>query len=292
MVVAAGLWGGEGMMSREAAVAEAHALVDAPRCFKREAPASPIALMVEREPPCEVRTRNPREARSFSFIVRLHGPYEQWRVHSVEARLVYADGFASEMDLSAVFGGRKRVNVRGDTAVFEGMSLYEASTRHQEREFAIVVTPINVDNEPLHEFAVRTRGIYAFSHNKILNRRKRVHVSCVSRAFVTATGCDRLHLIGGLFLKGPLFGIRVQLPSGEVLAATDVDVVSDSLLYFSAPRYPLPILGPVGAHVTATLQVSNDGRTYSSPVPLYYLRNEDLQFIPGLHDNYFPGLRE
>jgi len=49
-----------------------------------------VALVVERQPPVEVRTRTPSENRNFGVTVRITGCYEALHIHSVEVRLAYA----------------------------------------------------------------------------------------------------------------------------------------------------------------------------------------------------------
>jgi hypothetical protein len=50
----------------------------------------PVELVVERQPPVEVRTRTPSENRNFGVTVRITGHHGSLSIHAVEVRLAYA----------------------------------------------------------------------------------------------------------------------------------------------------------------------------------------------------------
>lgn len=84
-----------------------------------------------------------------------------------------------------------------------------------------------------------------------------------------------MHVIGQPFIKGPSLSIIFSTPHGDV-TAHNLELYSDSVLFFEAPPYPCPsVFSPYNrqyvSEVKVVVQVTNDGRTMSNPLEFTYI---------------------
>jgi hypothetical protein len=239
----------------------------------------PVELVVERQPPVEVRTRTPSENRNFGVTVRITGHHGSLSIHAVEVRLAYAS--SREEVNQQILGGKKTVPLKEDgRATFDNLSMREASTKHGEREFCLEFVPLSKEDQPLGSFGTRTSPFYAYSHMKVLARRKSVKLRTLNKSHGSVHGGDKMHVIGQPFIKGPSLSIIFSTPHGDV-TALNPEMYSDSVLFFEAPSYPCPaIFSPYSRdhvrEVKVMVQVTNDGRTMSNPLEFTYIADKPV----------------
>ena len=234
---------------------------------------STIELVVERQPPVEVRTRTPSEnryshypycffifangisQRNFGVTVRVAGDYEHLDIERVEVRLCYAIGGDSDVKQS-ILGGKKVVIVQEDgRAVFDNLSMCEASTKHGEREFCLEFVPLTSDGKALEDLSAKTNAFYAYSHMKVLTRRstsyifssthvlifliivESVKLRTLSKNAGRTSGGEEMHVVGQPFIRGPSLKVVFRTPHGDV-TAPKLEIYSDSVLFFESPPYP------------------------------------------------------
>jgi len=240
---------------------------------------SAVELIVERQPPVEVRTRTPSENRNFGVTVRIGGDFERLNLESIEVRLAYAA--CDDQVKQAILGGRKVVTVKEDgRAVFDNLSMREASTKHGEKEFCLEFLPLTRDGKALGNFGVRTNPFYAYSHMKVLTRRKCVKLRTLNKSYGTARGGEKMHVIGQPFIRGPSLSIVFSTPHGDVYAP-HAELYSDSVLFFELPPYPdASVFSPFNAQriteIKVKVQVTNDGRAFSNALDFTYLADSAL----------------
>lgn len=96
-------------------------------------------------------------------------------------------------------------------------------------------------------------------------------------------GGDKMHVIGMPFIKGPSLSIIFSTPHGDV-NALNLEMYSDSVLFFESPPYPQPSIfspynhGPV-REVKVMVQVTNDGRTMSNPLEFTYIAGASTRHL-------------
>jgi len=180
-----------------------------------------------------------------------------------------------------ILGGKKIVPLNEEGWVaFDSLSMREASTKHGEREFCLEFLPLTKDGQPLGSFGTRTTSFYAYSHMKVLARRKSVKLRTLNKSHGSVHGGDKMHVIGMPFIKGPSLSIIFSTPHGDV-NALNLEMYSDSVLFFESPPYPQPSIfspynhGPV-REVKVIVQVTNDGRTMSNPLEFTYIADKPV----------------
>lgn len=231
-------------------------------------------MVLETQPPVEVRTRTPSERRHFSTSVRLLNGYKELEIEKVCVRLWYKLPSGQANAKQSILGGVKSVAVQNDgLACFRSLSMSEASTKHHENEFCLEFIPVTSSGKQLISYSVFSNGFYAYSHMKVLSRRKNVKLRAVSDAFGGVNGGQEMHVVGSPFVKGPFLSVIFRTPHGDV-AATGIELYSDSVLFFVSPAYPDEdvISGmSAGMEIKADILVTNDGRNYSDAVPFTFL---------------------
>jgi hypothetical protein len=64
------------------------------------------------------------------------------------------------------------VTIKGNgSAVFDNLSMSEASTKHKEKEFILRFTLLDKNGQKM-PFSTSTTSFYAFSNTKVLSRRR------------------------------------------------------------------------------------------------------------------------
>jgi len=228
-------------------------------------------LIIEKQPPVEVRTRTPSENRTFSVVIFCSGNYAGQNLKCVEAQLVYAAGETVVKKKKDVLGGDLKVCVGKDHRInFTNLSICEASTKHSEQEFCIEFTPVSKDGTHIRDCTVRSTAFYAYSHMKVLARRKNTWLRTLNKSYGSFNGGDEMHVIGTPFIKGPSLKCVFDCGSLGKIPALDLEVYSDSVLFFRSPPYPdLSKMG--GGEIKVGVLVTNDGRTYSNALEFVYV---------------------
>mmetsp|Transcript_9648 Transcript_9648/g.17766 ORF Transcript_9648/g.17766 Transcript_9648/m.17766 type:complete len:384 (+) Transcript_9648:356-1507(+) len=258
-------------------------------------PPQPFGLTTHRikqQPPIEVRTRSRNENRVFSCVVE--APF------SVDGEVIRAElVFASEPNevVGGCLGGTLQKMLENGTVSFDDLSVSVASPKHSEKEYALRFAFRN-------EFVLST-PFYAYSHKSVLKRRRELAVRALSHNSLTqAQVTERLHVIGTPFisserlqcvlrvsrkecdprlveeLKANEKQAQLQGPVGVIpdtgdskdtthhwlsIRTENLEVFSDSVLFFSIPE----ILLSNSSDLSAFIQVTNDGRHFSNPLPLH-----------------------
>eukprot|EP00743_Colponemidia_sp_Colp-15_P004086 GILK01004409.1.p1 GENE.GILK01004409.1~~GILK01004409.1.p1 ORF type:complete len:404 (-),score=58.07 GILK01004409.1:274-1485(-) len=243
---------------------------------------SEVDIRVISHPPAEVRTRTPSELRVFSTCVSLTGDYQSKSIAAIGVSLCYACEPGKEPVPVAgqhILGGPKMAKVADSgMARFDGLSISESSSKHQEKEFCLLFSALSQDGSVVSDVSLRASNpFYCFSHKSVLKRRQNVVVRLVSYSRGSAgSGMEggayniRCHIVGKGFIQGPSLGVTMQTPHGNVKAA-NVEFFSDSVLFFDLPLYPIPEMAncPEG-RVDVNFVVTNDGRFFSEPVRFSY----------------------
>jgi len=239
---------------------------------------SSVDLLVSRQPPNEVRTRTPGDKRTFSCSVSLQGKWSSLGLSSVQVELYYApDRLHPNYEKCAkqsLLGGQSVCAVApSDNEIQFTMWLWEPSTKHKEREFCLRFIPQSSSGEQLlPDRRFMSNAFYAFSHQRVLQRRRRVVLRCLNKQFASSNGGDQMHVIGKGFMNAPTLTLIVRTAHGET-RANHVEYWSDSVLFFTLP--PLPLAAQLDANAQpqdtkAMLFVSNDGRSLSNPMEFTY----------------------
>mmetsp|Transcript_29527 Transcript_29527/g.41546 ORF Transcript_29527/g.41546 Transcript_29527/m.41546 type:complete len:401 (-) Transcript_29527:154-1356(-) len=232
-----------------------------------------VDVLIENQPPVEVRTRTPSETRTFSVSVRAVGPYRQLGATLMSVSLWYAanDSAPAEPVKKDILGGTKTTQILPDgLAIFDNLSISESSTKHKEREFFLNFVLLRNDGHEL--LYKKSRNFYAFSHKKVLQRRGSVKLRTLNKNWGRITGGDAMHVIGSPFIQGPALALVIRTPHGDVNIKS-IEYFSDSVLFFDLPPYPIPD----GMMVTPTTElkvqilVTNDGRTFSNALDFTYI---------------------
>eukprot|EP00744_Colponema_vietnamica_P003665 GILI01005588.1.p1 GENE.GILI01005588.1~~GILI01005588.1.p1 ORF type:complete len:442 (+),score=133.29 GILI01005588.1:55-1380(+) len=251
--------------------------------------AEPLLHMAA-QPPSEVRTRTPNELRVFSAAVSISGSFVEAGVAGVAVRLLYAHSSPSSSSTlpsepcQDILGGPRFVAVNMGVCVarFEGLSMSESSSKHQEREFALEFIAVDCLGQPLSSVkSCVSSPFYSYSHQNVLKRRKAVSLhsvclasarraascSCAPSSSSSCSCCSvRCHVIGKGFIDGPALAVVMKSAHGEVRAA-NLEFFSDSVLFFDLPAYPVAGLMQ---DVDVSFTVTNDGRTFCPPISVVY----------------------
>jgi len=233
---------------------------------------APFDVVIETQPPGEVRTRTPSEIRTFGITARVTGNYRKEGATIMKIALYYAcnDSQSGEPVKKDILGGTKTVAILADgVALFDNLTISESSTKHKEREFCLQLTLLRNDG---HELMTKlSRPFYAYSHKKVLQRRGSVTLRTLSKNWGKISGGDQMHVIGSPFIQGPALSLIVRTPHGDV-CAKPLEYYSDSVLFFELPPYPLNGINITpDAELRAQVIVTNDGRTYSNPLDFTYV---------------------
>eukprot|EP01090_Pellita_catalonica_P021444 TRINITY_DN8024_c0_g1_i4.p1 TRINITY_DN8024_c0_g1~~TRINITY_DN8024_c0_g1_i4.p1 ORF type:complete len:339 (-),score=39.16 TRINITY_DN8024_c0_g1_i4:87-1103(-) len=240
-------------------------------CFK---------LFIEKAPPVEVRTRTPSEKRTFSVNVGFRGDAEAMDISRVGAVLKYSNGATVIKRKKEVLSGRFNVAVVNGRAEFTSLSICEASTKHGEQEFCLEFTPFTSAGVPLYDLSIRSPSFYAYSHNKVLARRKNIHLRTLNKTRGSFRGGEEMHVIGTPFIKGPSLRCVFDFKHLGKVVAPDLEVFSESVLFFRSPPHPDPsVFSVLGkrAEVSVAVMVSNDGRTFSNKLEYTYHYHSDFR---------------
>lgn len=235
-----------------------------------------VQLSVVEQPPVEVRTRTPNEKRTFGCAVFVNGDYHSLGATHIAVELAYARS-AGERPDQKILGGNKLIKIGGGLVPFDDLSMCEASTKHKGSEFSLEFFLATADGHRINsQHFVTSRPFYAYSNQKVLARRRNVDLRALSRARGSAKGGELMHVIGSPFISSPSLQVRVSTAHGEVsVNASNIELYSESVLFFPLPPYPLPPPLPDGLEMRAQVRVSNDGRHFSNPIDFtYYVENE------------------
>jgi hypothetical protein len=270
-------------------------------------------LQIIAQPPIEQRTRTAKEKRLFKTSVRIHIPKQQRSKMSeqlqVTVSLLYADSTTANRLPKAtssssvnglLLGGTTSKKVFLNTPqlkskcgkiptsvdlTFDDLNLNEPSSRHKDREFCILFTlkdGVAILDEK------ETTPCYAYSHPKVLKRRRDIYLKALSTVVIDhhhTNNENKMHAVGGPFIQSPRLGVLFQFVSynkeGQIidqveLYAQNLELFSESVLFFDAPRYPEQING---RDVTICVSITNDSRHFSNSKPLTYV-NYNIGILP------------
>jgi hypothetical protein len=241
-------------------------------------------LQILTHPPIEQRTRTAKEKRLFKTAVRVHVPKQLQKKGclppmQVAACLLYADSTTANRLPQAtsattvngiLLGGTtnkqvitttKKLSASYVDVMFDDFNLNEPSSRHKDREFCVLFKLINAsDGTVLDE--KETTPCYAYSHPKVLKRRRDVLLKALSTVVVGSSRNNRrrpndgdnggrMHAVGGPFIQSPRLGVVFRFTSrrkeGEVvdqvkLYARNLELFSDTVLFFDPPHHPAQFL--------------------------------------------------
>jgi hypothetical protein len=235
-----------------------------------------VQLVIESHPPVEVRTRTPSEKRNFSCAIQLLGDYKAIGGKFVSVELMYSPNAQrapgeDEVPKQTILGGTKVVMIKANgSAVFDNLSMSEASTKHKEKEFCLKFALVDKTGAKLPVVA-RSTSFYAFSNTKVLARRRDISLRTLSKTFGVFQGGETMHVIGAPFIRGPALKLIFRTPNGDAIA-TNLELYSETVLFFTLPAYPGLIPGenePLEAK--AQVLVTNDGRNFSNPIDFLYV---------------------
>lgn len=235
-----------------------------------------VQLSVVEQPPVEVRTRTPNEKRTFGCAVFVNGDYHSLGATHITVELAYARATGERPD-QKILGGNKLIKIGGGLVPFDDLSMCEASTKHKGSEFCLEFFLATADGHRVNaQQFVSSRPFYAYSNQKVLARRRNVDLRALSRSRGSAKGGELMHVIGSPFISSPSLQVRVSTAHGEVsVGASNIELYSESVLFFPLPPYPLPPPLPDGLEMRAQVRVSNDGRHFSNPIDFtYFVENE------------------
>jgi len=232
-----------------------------------------IQVMVVEQPPVEVRTRTPNEKRTFGCAVHVLGDYGAFQISHIGVEVGYAEPYSAQRPSQNILGGNKLVKIgTGGLVPFDDLSMCEASTKHKGFEFQLEFFLATADGRRMtSECNALSRPFYAYSNQKVLARRRNVELRALSKARGVARGGELMHVIGSPFISSPSLQVRISTTHGELTVhAANVELYSESVLFFPLPPYPLPPPLPDGLEMRAQVRVSNDGRHFSNPLEFTY----------------------
>merc|ERR1712137_717974 len=150
----------------------------------------------------------------------------------------------------------------------------EASTKHAEKEFCLEFYYIQSDGKETS--SLRTcSSFYAYSHKKVLTRRKNISLRALSQPFGSVAGGGEFHIVGSPFIKGPALKCLISTSHGNIeikYADGELERYSETVLFFKLPSYPHPdAVTMTEGEINVTIQVTNDGRHYSNELNFIYL---------------------
>ena len=243
-----------------------------------------VIVQIVEHPPLEVRTRTKNENRTFSCSAEVRVKEE-----GVEAKvsLCYAKDPATVLPILG--GTLTRKVARDGRVVFDDLSVSVASPKHGEKEFALCIAVPAGDRT----WRVYSRPFYAYSHKSVLKRRRELRIKALSTAAASTQGGTKMHVVGSPFIRSERLQVvfRVLLAdykrycAAEVeqlelsesggewvsIAAEAVDYFSDSVLFFETPNKLQRCTDDV---INVFVQVTNDGRNFSNPLPFTLYGNQ------------------
>ncbi|GAM26960.1 hypothetical protein SAMD00019534_101350 [Acytostelium subglobosum LB1] len=236
-----------------------------------------VDITIEQQPPSDVRTRTPNDRRTFNCVIRVVGDFAKNNITNVLAQLAYANTY-TERPSQDILGGNKVVPVGKDgKAVFDSLSMTEASTKHQENEFCLEYILLTDDNKRFilstgQPFLKRSRPFYAYSNQKVLSRRRNVTLRTLSSNKGSSLGGDQMHVVGSPFIRCNSLRCIFHTAHGDI-PANNIELFSESVLFFTLPPYPAPpnFCPPDGTELAVQVVTTNDGRNYSNPLPFTYI---------------------
>lgn len=231
-------------------------------------------LVIETQPPIEVRTRTPSEKRNFTCGVMVMGPWREAGGKFVGVELLYAPQCreGDEMPKQNILGGTKNVTIKSNGfALFDNLSMSEASTKHKEKEFCLRFTLLDKNGNKM-PFSASTTPFYAFSNTKVLSRRREIALRTMSKNYGPFQGGEVMHVIGSPFIRGPSLKLIFRTPHGDV-PASGLELYSETVLFFTLPAYPYHFAASQpepSDGIKVQVMVTNDGRNYSNPLDFTY----------------------
>lgn len=236
-----------------------------------------VQLVIETHPPVEVRTRTPSEKRNFSCSIQVLGDYKTLGGKFISVELLYSPNAQrgpgeDEVPKQTILGGTKVVMIKANgTALFDNLSMSEASTKHKEKEFCLRFTLVDKAGAKL-PVAAKSTSFYAFSNTKVLARRRDISLRTLSKTFGVFQGGETMHVIGAPFIRGPALKLIFRTPHGDAVA-TNLELYSETVLFFTLPAYPVQIMPGENEpmEVKAQVLVTNDGRNFSNPIDFLYV---------------------
>ena len=277
--------------------------------------ASNFSLQILTQPPTEQRTRTAKEKRLFKTSVRVH--IKDSRIEDsmvslqVIALLLYADKTTTNRVPEAKTLTVRHGNLLGGTIcknllegksskstktctktdaiyidiVFEDLNLNEPSSRHHDREFCIAYKLIDARNKRILA-EVESGACYAYSHPKVLKRRRNIVLKALStmqvgqNALTSESGC-KMHAVGGPFIQSPRLRVLFQFvwrKNGKVFSkkscyADNLELFSENVLFFDAPAFPFCAAvrdDVTNSHFFCHVSISNDSRHFSNQLEVTY----------------------
>uniref|UniRef100_A0A7S4HMF3 Uncharacterized protein n=1 Tax=Vannella robusta TaxID=1487602 RepID=A0A7S4HMF3_9EUKA len=176
---------------------------------------SEIDIMIQEQPPVEVRTRTPGENRTFTVKIMVCGNYRPAEITAISVKLLYANS-DSQPPKQTILGGKKAVPIAEDgNVVFDSLCMTEASTKHSEKEFCLEF--YYIQSNGTETSSKRTCSpFYAYSHKKVLTRRKNISLRALSQSYGSVCGGGEYHIVGSPFIKGPALKCVISTPHGKV----------------------------------------------------------------------------
>jgi len=226
-------------------------------------------MEVVAHPPLEVRTRTKNENRTFTCSVAVFA-------HAVTAsvELCYATEVATVVD---TLGGTLTKPVVNGKVSFDDLAVSVASPKHAEKEF---VLRIRLNSLPDH--CVYSTPFYAYSHKSVLLRRREVCLRASSNSTISCLGEQNVHVVGTPFVRSDRLQCVIRVKTDQLrqaspdlyvdhddwlsLRADNVEHFSESVLFFDTPS----VFRNCVSNIQAFLQVTNDGRNFSNPIPIEF----------------------
>merc|ERR1711907_21030 len=134
-----------------------------------------------------------------------------------------------------ILGGTKAVPISDDgIVVFDTLCMTEASTKHAEKEFCLEFYYIQSDGKETSSRRT-SNPFYAYSHKKVLTRRKNISLRALSKSYGPVTGGGEYHIVGTPFIKGPSLKCLICTSHGSVeikYSDGSLERYSETVLFF------------------------------------------------------------
>mmetsp|Transcript_7488 Transcript_7488/g.12024 ORF Transcript_7488/g.12024 Transcript_7488/m.12024 type:complete len:395 (+) Transcript_7488:317-1501(+) len=242
-------------------------------------------MKVTTQPPLEVRTRTKNENRTFSCAIQIlehpsHG------CSSACVKLCYATETDTEIN---TMGGTLTKPIVNGQVLFDDLSVSVASPKHAEKEFVLKVV-LNSKNSLGEDGVVYSTPFYAYSHKSVLRRRREVVLRASSHPTIRLRDTHTMHVVGTPFVRSDRLQCVLRVPRSELedttfekichsqpeadhkenwvsIRADCLDFFSESVLFFQTPQ----VLKHSSKNMRGFLQVTNDGRNFSNPIPIHFI---------------------
>eukprot|EP01095_Lingulamoeba_sp_RSL-Kostka_P006248 TRINITY_DN1953_c0_g1_i1.p1 TRINITY_DN1953_c0_g1~~TRINITY_DN1953_c0_g1_i1.p1 ORF type:complete len:382 (-),score=116.67 TRINITY_DN1953_c0_g1_i1:74-1219(-) len=239
-------------------------------------PEDELSIYLLKQPSREIRTRTPSENRTFTIEGKITGDFLEIDIYAISVKLQYSNCKTTSIPPQKILGGNKIVPVQEDGSfIFDNLCMCEASTKHEEKEFCLQFIFVKSDSTEI-ETQHSTTPFYAYSHKKVLTRRKNINLRALSSSYGPMSGGGEIHVVGTPFIKGPALRIIFRTPHGEIILKyedEDVERYSETVMFFELPPYPRPEFNsmlPEGTEIKTEVVVTNDGKHYSPPLEFIY----------------------